>query len=568
MIACTAVASHAHATLLHTEPQANARLSDAPEKVMLIFNERVEPIFNSIRVVDGAGQRVDRGEPRPAAGGEGVEIDLQPLREGPYGVLWRINSADGHQVQGRFGFGVRADAPDENSLPAVSGKARGPLWKLYMPTARWLSMTALVIWLGGIWFLLALYLPALRGIGAQPSSDQLTAAATGRVLALTWAGGALFVVAELLALAGQAATLADVSLAEALSPAVLTVVLGQTHYGLWWMIRMAAALALLALCAATLRRSHLVETPSGAPSGGTLWSIAATGLAGLVLASISLTGHASSVSGRAWLAVAGDWLHLAATALWIGGLVHFAMVVWILDRPDWNYKNLLASLASRFSNIAKICVGILMTSGIYNTWLHLPSWESFITTDYGRVLTAKLLLVLPILWIAAANLRRVLPALRDALPSERAQTWLRRFRKFVPAEAALGMMVLAVVAVLTSLPPAATVVAAGPIALSQRAGDFTVALRVDPNKVGDNSAVVTLTDSSGRRLSNASRVTIYLRSLDMDMGLETIQTQASPEGEYQARVPLSMAGKWLYSVEVSPRQGDTFLTEFRIPATL
>jgi hypothetical protein len=23
--------------------------------------------------------------------------------------LWRINSADGHQVQGSFGFGVRAD---------------------------------------------------------------------------------------------------------------------------------------------------------------------------------------------------------------------------------------------------------------------------------------------------------------------------------------------------------------------------------------------------------------------------------------------------------------------------
>jgi hypothetical protein len=149
-----------------------------------------------------------------------------------------------------------------------------------------------------------------------------------------------------------------------------------------------------------------------------------------------------------------------------------------------------------------------------------------------------------------------------------ALTWIRRFRSLLPAEATLGVTVLAVVAILTSLPPASTVVAAGPAVLTQRAGTMTVLLRLEPNKVGDNRAVITLEDSDGRTRSDARRVTLYVRSLDMDMGLETIQTEPSPEGGYEAKIMLSMGGRWLFSVEVSPSQGDTFLAEFRIPPTL
>jgi copper transport protein len=564
----SSIAAHGHATLLHTEPQANGRLSDAPVTVTLIFNERVEPIFNSIRVVDNKGRRVDRGEPRPAEGGEGVEVDLLPLGDGPYGVLWRINSADGHQMQGRFGFGVRADPPDEDSLPEVAGIARGPLWKIYMPAAKWLSMTALVVWLGGVWFLLGQFLPLSARTAIHPSSSELGGRAIRPVLAVTWVAALFYFIAEGVALAGQTATLADVPLSDALSPAVLSIVLGKTHYGFWWMIRIAAALAMLVLCAARLRQVPIVRPSEGVTARGVVWNVLLASLAGLVLLTIPLTGHAGSVSDHTWLAVASDWLHLAATALWLGSLVHFAVIVWLLDQPGQNFKPFLGLLTSRFSNIAKICVPILLASGAYNTWLHLPRWGSFIDTDYGRVLTVKLLLVLPILWIAAANLRRVLPALRDTLPAEAAQTWVRRFRRLLPAEATLGMMVLAVVAILTSLPPASTVVAAGPAVLTQRAGVMTVSLRVEPNKVGDNRAVITLTDTDGRTRSDARRVTLYVRSLDMDMGLETVQAEPSPEGGYEARIMLSMAGRWLFSVEISPPQGDTFLTEFRIPTSL
>jgi copper transport protein len=564
------ITAHSHATLLHTEPQANGRLADAPVKVSLIFNERVEPIFNSIRVVDSNGQRVERGEPRPTEGGEGLEIGLQPLSNGAYAVLWRINSADGHQIQGRFGFGVRADPPDEKSLPELSAIARGPFWKIYMPAAKWLSMTALVVWLGGVWFLLGQFLPLSARAAIHPHSNELAGRAVRRILGLTWVAASLYFVAEALALAGQSATLADVPISNSMSPAILSIVLGRTHYGFWWMVRMFAAVAVLLLCAVRLRQGLILKAPPEAASSRAVWNSLAVSLAGLVLVTIPLTGHAGSVSEFTWLAIASDWLHLAATVLWIGGLVHFAVAVWLLDQEHLgeDFKPFLRSLTNRFSNTAKVFVAVLLVSGTYNTWLHLPSWRSFVDTNYGRVLTMKLLLVLPILWIAAANVRRVLPALREVLPTEMAQTWIRRFRRLLPAEATLGMIVLAVVAILTSLPPASTVVAAGPVVLTERTGVITVSLRVEPNKVGSNRAVITLTDSDGRTRSDVRRVTLYVRSLDMDMGLETVQAKPSLDGGYEAEVMLSMGGRWLFSVEVSPQEGDTFLTDFKIPTTL
>jgi hypothetical protein len=52
------------------------------------------------------------------------------------------------------------------------------------------------------------------------------------------------------------------------------------------------------------------------------------------------------------------------------------------------------------------------------------------------------------------------------------------------------------------------------------------------------------------------------------MGLQSVQAEPSLDGSYEAEVMLSMGGRWLFSVEVSPQEGDTFLTEFRIPTTL
>ena len=570
LAALGAADAYGHATLLHTEPDANTRVSNAPTKIILIFDERVEPVFNSIRVVGQQGKRVDQGEARVVGEGDAVEVDLQPLGEGPYAVLWRINSVDGHQVQGHFGFGVRSDPPDEKSLQVLAVNDQGPFWKFFLPIMKWAGLTAMVLWLGGISFLLVVLAPALAGSTEADVQYEFIPRVVRRPLKILWIGAILFLVVECLALIGHAVTLANTSLVQTLSVSTLRMVLATTNYGQWWTVKILSALGLLALCFWTLRSVPLAQGRRLLERGrGTLLGIGSGSLAGLILLTIPMTGHARAVSQWTIVAVGSDWVHLAGTVIWIGGLVHFLAVVLFVDNSGDDKVVLLNNLAHRFSRVARICVLFLLATGVYNAWLHMPTWLSFVSTDYGRVLVAKLLILVPILWIASVNLRRVLPALAAfAQHPDVAHRWANRFRKLIQAEATLGVVILALVASLTSLPRAAAVAVDGSMNLSKRTGDTTVGLSLNPNKVGTNQVVVTVQDSNGRTVSEAKRVTLYLRSLDMDMGLQTVQAQPSSDGTYGAEVFLSMAGRWLISVEVSPPRGDTFVTEFEISSTL
>jgi len=424
-----------------------------------------------------------------------------------------------------------------------------------------LAVTAMVLWLGGIIFLWAVFGPA--SADQEPAVAERARAILALVLRLIWCAALAFLVGECLGLAGQAVTMADAPLMDSISPAVLRVVLTSTNYGTWWIVRVASGLALMGACSAKMRIDKW-KTDSREPFGFA-YKAGTVALGSLMLLSIPLSGHAGAVQQWTVAAVGIDWLHLAATAIWIGGLACFATAALVLWRREGNDSiRLLSSISKRFSKLAQICVPVLLATGIYSTWLHLPSLSAFFTTNYGRVLLAKISVVVPILIIGAVNWKRVLPALAAFQTAATvAETWARRFQRLLPTEAALGVVVLALVAILTNLPPATAVIASGPASLSERSGDMTINLKIDPNRVGANKASVTLTDSRGQRISGAKRVTLYLRSKDMDMGLETVEAVPAPDGTYGADVSLSMAGRWAISVEVSPPRGDTFVAEFK-----
>jgi hypothetical protein len=182
-------------------------------------------------------------------------------------------------------------------------------------------------------------------------------------------------------------------------------------------------------------------------------------------------------------------------------------------------------------------------------------------------LLIKLFLVSLILLIAAVNWRRVLPALAGfSRQPETYHKWAGRFRSLIKIETVLGIAVLVAVAFLTSLPPATAVEMTGPVDFSRRNEDITVNLKLDSVKVGTVQSVVTLQDSAGRTIADAKHVTLFVRMLDMDMALETVEARPTPTGTFQADIALRMAGRWSISVQVSPPHGDTFVTEFKISA--
>jgi putative copper export protein len=236
--------------------------------------------------------------------------------------------------------------------------------------------------------------------------------------------------------------------------AAIPSVLRDTHFGAIWTARFALLALALVLAAGT---SRTLRTGS-------------FGLALAIALTTTLTGHAADW-GDLTLSAGIDWVHVVATTAWTGGLIALALAV-LRDARQWP-PGVLGGCIRRFSRLAGFCVAAVLATGLCNAWVQLPGPSALVTTVYGRVLAAKLLLVLGLLCLGALNRYTVVPALdRDppADPDERGGFRLARwvFREssrghraapsrlstFVAREALLAVVVFACTAVLVdSTPP-------------------------------------------------------------------------------------------------------------------
>lgn len=406
----------AHVGLRESKPARDAVLDRPPERIELTFSGDLSADFSVIEVVDEAGARVDRGDAaRDQQEARRVVASLEPLAAGHYTVTWRVLAPDGHPIRGTYSFAVRTGTepappaepvqplPSATEAPAAADRPSFPV-------------------LGGYW-LMAGGLLALAGLGL---SQALVVKLAPENQYHRWVLGALGTafVGTSLHLVGRTAEAAGVSLAAALSPALWgRLLLAQTGWPI--LARLSLLLLGLGLLPWLWRRS---------------WFAAAVGATALL--TVSLGGHAVALE-RPLIGVTLDWLHLLAAALWTGGLLQFAALL-----PGKVAPGDMGQMVRRFSPLALICVALLIVTGAYPAGIHIPSRAALLQTDYGLAFRMKMILMIPLLLLAAANLTYVGPRLRRGEP---VAGWLRRI---AGAEAALMAAVLGAAVLLTSLPPA------------------------------------------------------------------------------------------------------------------
>ena len=98
----------AHAFLVKSVPAARATLFASPAKIQLWFNERLEPRYSSISVLDSDGKRVDLDNALVSTEDpKQLVIGVKPLQSGRYIVKFRVLSVDGHVVEQSFPFTIR-----------------------------------------------------------------------------------------------------------------------------------------------------------------------------------------------------------------------------------------------------------------------------------------------------------------------------------------------------------------------------------------------------------------------------------------------------------------------------
>src|SRR5205823_3697358 len=124
----------------------------------------------------------------------------------------------------------------------------------------------------------------------------------------------------------------------------------------------------------------------------------ALGAAAAVLVVPGTSGHAGQTSPRG-LAIALDWLHLAAGAIWVGGLIGL-LVLWRSLPVARRVAGLVVSVP-RFSNTALVSVLVLLGTGIGATVIHMPTLPALWQTSYGKTILVKASLLAAAILLAA-----------------------------------------------------------------------------------------------------------------------------------------------------------------------
>jgi len=102
-----AVAAFAHAHLVRATPAEGGTVKSAPNEVVLIFNEKLEPAFSSAIIRNSAGKQVDKADAHvDKADRTIVRVSVPPLDPGVYTVEWRAMSSDTHNINVNFMFRV------------------------------------------------------------------------------------------------------------------------------------------------------------------------------------------------------------------------------------------------------------------------------------------------------------------------------------------------------------------------------------------------------------------------------------------------------------------------------
>jgi putative copper resistance protein D len=200
-------------------------------------------------------------------------------------------------------------------------------------------------------------------------------------------------------------------------------------------------------------------------------------LAAALLATLTWVGHAGATEGpERVIHLAANSLHLLAAGTWLGGLLPLVLLLGhARTATSAALGPAVADAVRRFSAVGLASVATLVVTGLVNAWMLVGSVAALVGTAYGQLLLLKLVLLLPLIAIAALN--RVHLKLRlliaQATRGDGAQRLLTRLRRNVIGEAGLGGAVFLVVGLLGVTPPAQHVSPFWP---------FTVRLSWDANK--------------------------------------------------------------------------------------
>lgn len=428
LLVVTAPPAAAHAALVSSEPAAGYSVIKAPEAVVLNFSQPVTLVGDALLLRTAEGRPVALDALLDPGGAILRGLPRAELAAGGYVVQYRVVARDGDVISGSFPFGVSTPVQVGRSGGdgAVAADDPGQVqWRVAL--LRALLLLGLSVALGGV-------------VGAGTAA---------------WATGGLPGVRPLLRSGSLIGLLGAAGLLIGLAP------------GGWSELRDAVTapgagrlltgeVLLFALAALTAR----------GPAHNWVATVALVGIVGLE----GIRAHPGEAVGGAGVAL--TVVHLAAAALWLGGLVHVLRLAvrWRASRSA------MRCAVTAYARMALALLLLLFGTGTLSALLLLPTLEDWTGTPYGRVLLVKLAIFMTA--VAAAGLAR----LRIRRPT-RAASGVGQLGGAARVEAGLLVGVVIVTAALTSATPA-RLVPASSLLVAPTGPALRVAERVGQVSVG------------------------------------------------------------------------------------
>ena len=388
-------AVEAHSFLVRTSPQPGARLTGAPNEVVLDFTDPVA-VESTLSLRDENGVKVtllsvglDNGRTR-------LRASLPVLNDGVYQMTWKALAEDAHSTEGEFVFAVGVDLPARAVV--TSGSTSG--------SVQWTEAVVTLALLAGIAIALGGLLSERFVWPRDRPSPRSALIAESIAIAL---GGALGGAALVLRRAGLLA-----------QPAKWFDAFSTRADRLMLAVTVVLAVALLLV-------QHLRTR--------------AVGLVLVVVAGVlvALRGHGPEASG--WWSSPAAAAHLLIGGAWVGALIHLSLIA----RANSNStETSIEPGPSRYAAAALVAVLATLIIGPVIAFGQLQHFKDLTNTGYGQILLVKLVLVGLGLAVAGIARRRGIPASGERI---------RSLARYTTIEALLLVGVLAASALLSTTAP-------------------------------------------------------------------------------------------------------------------
>ena len=598
-----AASASAHTRLGSSEPPDGAELAEAPTDIRLMFTGGFDSKLSGMELLDENGE--------PVAGELRIEqrtmtYSVPELAPGAYRVNWRLLSADSHVTDGAFGFivlapiepapspelaepqdggGTSGDGTEssegregigqgdvQNGQGTSGDRAEPPLdqadhtdhddaghehdmvegeWRKALHIMLRLIDIAAVTWLAGMFF----FRTSIWG-GRRPGAplivtlqaEKWSAAAACLLLVATGSLHVWLLADQLGGLAGQS------------TGALVPTVISSTLVGQMALLRPLLALLWLVLAFAPASSAWL---------SAALRTAAAVGL----MATFPLTGHAASGDGR-FVAIAAHIVHLAAAAVWVGGLAGlFAVIRHNRHTAAHIEPQHIQAMIRKFSAIALPTIVLVALAGAALTIIRLDSWQQLFQSGYGRLIVIKLLLVIVVAAIGYYHRRVLIPraaAAASEVATPEGEAALagahRRSGLAVRVEISIAVLLLVFAVLLSSTPPPLAWSPGEPLRWHVMGEQAHMTLRLTQDSPNEQSLTLDVWLPTGQGEASYIQVRAVKGETEVDIPFALKAAGADPYGfegfdkyTYDAQGEfLPKAGNWAFTVVIDDAQGQRF----------